>query len=47
MGKTMFVMECLAHVLANFYKAVIMDMKSDNGKLDTEVTSNNIQLCIT
>ena len=47
LGKPMFVMECLSHVLENDCKAGVMDMKSDNGKLDTEVTRKNIQRCIT
>ena len=43
----MFVVELLANVLANACKVVGMDMKLDNGKVGTEVTRNNIQLCIT
>ena len=43
MGKPIFVMECLAYVLANACKAVIMDVKADDGRVDTEVTRGNIQ----
>ena len=45
--RNMFVVELLANVLANACKVVGMDMKLDNGKVGTEVTRNNIQLCIT
>ena len=43
----MFVMECLAHVLDDDCKAVVMDVKYDDGRVDTEVTRRNIQRCIT
>ena len=46
LGKPMFVMECLAHVLANSCKLGVMDVKSDNGQVYTEVTRNNMQRCI-
>ena len=36
--KSMFVMECLAHVLSNSCKAVVLDVKYDDGRVDTEVT---------
>ena len=45
--KPMFVMECLAHVLDDDCKAVVMDVKYDDGRVDTEVTRRNIQRCIT
>ena len=44
--KPMFVMECLDHVLENFCKAGIMDVQSDDGKVDTGGNRNNIQRCI-
>ena len=47
LGKTMFVMECLSYVLANAYKSGIMDVKSDNGKVGTEVTRKNMSLFVT
>ena len=34
LGEPMFLMECLAHVIANAYKAGVVDVKSDNGKVD-------------
>ena len=43
----MFVMECLAHVLENFWKAGVMDVKYDNGQVDTDATRKNTQLYIT
>ena len=47
MEKPMFVMECLSHVLDNACKAGVMDVKSDDGRVDTEVTRRNMQRCIT
>ena len=45
--KPMFVMECLDHVLDNTCKAGVMDVKSDYGGVDNEVTRRNMQRCIT
>ena len=45
--KPMFVMDCLAHVLANSCKSVVMDVKYDDGRVDTEVIRRDIQFCIT
>ena len=42
----MFVIKCLSHVLANGCKAVVMDVKSDYFRVDTEVTRRNMQCCI-
>ena len=39
-------MECLAHVLANAYKVVVMDVQYDDERVDTEVTRRNMQRCI-
>ena len=47
LGNPMFVMEGLAHVLANEYKAGLMYVKSDDDSIDTEVTKRNMQHCIT
>ena len=47
MENPMFLMECLAHVLANACKAGVMDIKSDDGRVDTELTRRNMQRCIT
>ena len=43
LGKSIFVMERISHVLANYCKAVVMDVKSDNGKVDTEVARKNMK----
>ena len=43
----MFVMECFAHVLANACKSGVMNVKSDDDRVDTAVTKSNIQRCIT
>ena len=47
LGKPMFVMECLDHVLDNVRKAGVTDVKYDDGRVDTEVTRRNMQRCIT
>ena len=47
LGKNMFVMECLHHVLANDFRAVLMDVQYDDVRLDTEVTRRNMIRCIT
>ena len=39
--------ECLAHILANARKSGVMDVKSYDGRVDTEVTRRNMQRCIT
>ena len=39
----MFVMDCLSHVLANACNEELMDLRSDGGRLDTEVTRINMQ----
>ena len=39
----MFVMEYLSCVLDNSFNSLVMDVKSDNVRLNTEVTSSNIQ----
>ena len=44
--KPMFVMECLAHVLDDDCKAVVMDVKYDGGRVNIEVTRMNMQGCI-
>ena len=41
----MFVMEILAHVLANACKVVVIDVKYDDIRVDTEVTRSNMQHC--
>ena len=43
MEKPMFVMKFIAHVLVNYCKAGVMDMKYDYGRVDTEVTMRNLQ----
>ena len=45
--KPMFVMECLADVLANSCNSGVIAVKSDDGRLDTEVNRRNMQRCIT
>ena len=47
LGKLMFVMECLPYVLENACNAGIMYVKLDDGQVDTQVTSNNMQCCTT
>ena len=47
LGKTMFVMECLDHVLDNVCKAGVTDVQYHDGRVDTEVTRRNMQHCIT
>ena len=47
LGKPMFMIECLAHILYNSYKAGVMDVKYDDGRVDNEATRRNMQLCIT
>ena len=47
MENHMFVMECLTHVLGNDFKAVVIAVKYDDGKVDTEVTRRNVQHYIT
>ena len=47
LGGSMFVMECLAHVLANACKTGVMDVKYIDGRVDTEVARSNMQFCIT
>ena len=42
----MFVIKCLSHVLANDCKALVIDVKSDYFRVDTEVTRRNMQCCI-
>ena len=46
LGEPMFVMDFLAHVLANSRKSGLMDVQSDDGRVDNEVTRINIQRCI-
>ena len=41
--KPMFVMDCLYHVLDIDCKAGVMNVKSDDGRVDTEVTKRNMQ----
>ena len=43
LGIPLFVIECLAHLLANKCKTVVMDMRYDCGRVYTEVTRSNIQ----
>ena len=43
----MFVTECLAYLLDNACKAGVMDVKSDDVRVDTEATRRNMQHCIT
>ena len=45
--KTLFTMECLTHILAGAYKAGVQSIKSDDGEVDTELTRQNMQKCIT
>ena len=40
-------MECLAHVLAGAFKGGVQSIKSDDGEVDTELTRQNMQKCIT
>ena len=47
LGKPMFVMERLAYVLVNAWRAGVMDVKSDHGKVYTEVFRKNMKWCIT
>ena len=47
MGKPMFVMKFLFQVLANACNAGVMDVKSNDERVDTEVISRNMQCCIT
>ena len=42
----MFVIECLDHVCANSCRAGVMYAKYYDCRVDTEVTSRNIQRCI-
>ena len=46
MGKPMFVMECLYHILASACKEGVSDVQSYDGREDTEVIRRNMQLCI-
>ena len=39
LGKPMFVMECLYHVLSNSCKAVVTGVQYDDVRVDTEVTT--------
>ena len=45
--KPLFAMECLAHILAGDCKAGVQSIKSDDGKVDMELTRRNMQKCIT
>ena len=45
--KTLFTMECLAHVLVGICKAGLEYIKSDDGEVDTKFTRQNMQKCIT
>ena len=47
LGNTIFVMEFLSRVISNACKAGVMDMQSDYDRVDTELTSSNMKLCIT
>ena len=44
--KPMFVVDCLSHFLANSCKAVLIYVKYDCVRVDTEVIRKNMQLCI-
>ena len=37
-----FVMECLDNVLINSFNSVVTNVKSDDGRVDTEVTRSNM-----
>ena len=43
LGKTIFVMDSLSHVLANVCKTGVTYMKYDGGRVYTEVTRRNMQ----
>ena len=43
----MFAMEQLDRIIVNACKEGVMYMKSDDVRVDTEVTRRNMQLCIT
>ena len=47
LGNTMFLMECLSHVLTNSSNEIVMHMQSDDDKVYTEVNGRNMQRCIT
>ena len=47
LGNTMFVMECLSHVLYNSCKELVMDVQYNDYRVDTEATRENMQRCIT
>ena len=42
----MFVMECLDYVLANACNSGEIDVKSDDDRVETEITRRNIKFCI-
>ena len=43
MENTIFVMECLAHVISNACKEVVMDVKYHYGRVDTGVSRRNMK----
>ena len=45
--KPLLTMECLAHKLTWACKGGVQSMKSDDGEVDTELTSQNMQKFIT
>ena len=45
--KTLFTMECLAHILAGTCKVGVQPIKSDDGEVDMESTRRNMQKFIT
>ena len=47
LGKPMFVMECLSHVLANSCNTGAMDVKFNDGRVYTKGTRRNMKCCIT
>ena len=46
MENNMFAMEQLDRIIVNACKEGVMYMKSDDVRVDTEVTRRNMQLCI-
>ena len=43
----LFTMECLANILSGDLKAGVQSIKSYDGEVDTELTRQNMQKCIT
>ena len=46
-SKPLFTMKCLVNILAGACNTVVQSIKSNDGKVDTELTRQNMQKCIT